>query len=392
MLWSVPMILITIAEKLKRQSKADFKGRHFEAWLIMQAVAWYLRYPLSYRDLEEMFRERGFEVDHSTINRWVLAYAPMIEKRLRQFCQPPLRLGPDRRDLRQDPRQVALSVSSHRQAREPGGFLADRKARPRCGQALLSQNAEGRAPARAGTNGANTFPSAIKMSVDDGFLHPDPVHYVTKHLQQGIESDHFRVKKNMPKIGGFQSFKTARRTIAGFEAMLWLRKGFGFSGGWSVNDQNDLLACIFGLKKLIQHESSPDVGIRASLKVCNRPSGTFPPPWFFLGRYCCVGNDHPGARAGRSLPHRRKIGSSTVRADSTPNGRRQRTPSLALPVALVCLEDTESEDRCETLQHLRHNVIGKRVAGLFRVSITPIHRLDLIDLNDARNTGAGTRE
>ena len=61
------MILNSIAEKLKRQSKDDFKGRHFEAWLIVQAVTWYLRYPLSYRDLEEMFRERGFEVDHSTI-------------------------------------------------------------------------------------------------------------------------------------------------------------------------------------------------------------------------------------------------------------------------------------------------------------------------------------
>jgi len=47
-----------------------------------------LRYPLSYRDLEEMFAERGFEVDHSTINRWVLSYAPMIEKRLRQFRRP----------------------------------------------------------------------------------------------------------------------------------------------------------------------------------------------------------------------------------------------------------------------------------------------------------------
>ncbi|MEY9381409.1 hypothetical protein ABIA10_007342 [Rhizobium leguminosarum] len=79
------MILNAIAEKLKRQSKDDFKGRHFEAWLIVQAVAWYLGYPLSYRDLKEMFRERGFEVDHSTVNRRVLAYARMIEKRLRQF-------------------------------------------------------------------------------------------------------------------------------------------------------------------------------------------------------------------------------------------------------------------------------------------------------------------
>lgn len=51
------MIPNAIAEKLKRQSKDDFKGRHFEVWLIVQAVAWYLRYPLSYRDLEEMFAD-----------------------------------------------------------------------------------------------------------------------------------------------------------------------------------------------------------------------------------------------------------------------------------------------------------------------------------------------
>ena len=82
------MILNAIAEKLKRQSKDDFKGRQFEAWLIIQAVCWYLRYPLSYRDPEEMFLERGFEVDHSSINRWVLTYAPTIEKRLRQFRKP----------------------------------------------------------------------------------------------------------------------------------------------------------------------------------------------------------------------------------------------------------------------------------------------------------------
>jgi len=90
------VILNTIAEKLRRQSKDDFKGRHFEAWLIVQAVTWYLRYPLSYRDLESMFLERGFEVDHSTINRWVLAYAPLIETKTSAISTPPLRLDPRR--------------------------------------------------------------------------------------------------------------------------------------------------------------------------------------------------------------------------------------------------------------------------------------------------------
>ena len=54
-----PRDLESIAERLKRRSKDDFKGRHFEASLILQAVCWYLRYPLSYRDIEELFVERG---------------------------------------------------------------------------------------------------------------------------------------------------------------------------------------------------------------------------------------------------------------------------------------------------------------------------------------------
>ena len=81
------MVLNALVEKLKRWAKDDFKGRPFEATLIPQAVSWYprypLRYPLSYRDIEELVLERGLEVDHSTLNRWVLAYAPLIERRLR---------------------------------------------------------------------------------------------------------------------------------------------------------------------------------------------------------------------------------------------------------------------------------------------------------------------
>src|SRR3954471_10657758 len=82
------MILNAIAARLKRRSRNDFKGRHFEAALIVQAVSWYLRYPLSYRDIEELFLELGLEVDHSPLTRWVLAYAPTIEGRLRTFRKP----------------------------------------------------------------------------------------------------------------------------------------------------------------------------------------------------------------------------------------------------------------------------------------------------------------
>ena len=70
------MILNALVEKLKRRSKDDFKGRHYGSNAIREAVSWYLRYPLSDRDIEELFLERGLKVDHSTLNRWVLAYAP----------------------------------------------------------------------------------------------------------------------------------------------------------------------------------------------------------------------------------------------------------------------------------------------------------------------------
>jgi putative transposase len=54
----------------------EFKGLWFEKEVILQCVRWYVAYPLTYRNLEEMMAERGVEVDHSTINRWVLKYAP----------------------------------------------------------------------------------------------------------------------------------------------------------------------------------------------------------------------------------------------------------------------------------------------------------------------------
>ena len=66
-----------------KQNKAPFHWRHFEPTIILLCVRWYCRYALSYRDLEEMMRERGLAVDHVTIFRWVQRYAPEINKRMR---------------------------------------------------------------------------------------------------------------------------------------------------------------------------------------------------------------------------------------------------------------------------------------------------------------------
>ena len=62
---------------------AIFKWRHTEPELILWAVRWHVRSSLSFRDVKELLRERGLEVDHTTIWRWVQRYGPELEERLR---------------------------------------------------------------------------------------------------------------------------------------------------------------------------------------------------------------------------------------------------------------------------------------------------------------------
>jgi hypothetical protein len=61
----------------------DFKGSHFERDVTLWGVRWYVACPMSYRQLEEMMEERGVEVGYSTLNRWVVKYAPLLENQFR---------------------------------------------------------------------------------------------------------------------------------------------------------------------------------------------------------------------------------------------------------------------------------------------------------------------
>ena len=147
---------------------------------------------------------------------------------------------------------MAVFVPGHRPA-TPVDFLLTAKRDLDAAKRFFRKMLEDQpllAPDRIGTDAAGPYPPAIAATRKAGLLARTPLHFVTKYLQQGIESDHFRVKKNMPRIGGFQSFHTARRTIQGFEAMLWLRKGFGFAGAWTVREQNRLLAVCFGFPQV----------------------------------------------------------------------------------------------------------------------------------------------
>ena len=84
--------------------------RDFEPTITLFCVRWYCKYQLSYRDLEEMMRERGVAVDHTTLFRWVQRYAPEINRRMRPHLKDERHLLPPRRDLREGRYGVEILV------------------------------------------------------------------------------------------------------------------------------------------------------------------------------------------------------------------------------------------------------------------------------------------
>ena len=69
-------------------SSSLFKGRHFDPSIIILCIRWYITYKLSYRDLKHMMAERGIDLAHSTILRWVLRYVHEFEKKWNRFSMP----------------------------------------------------------------------------------------------------------------------------------------------------------------------------------------------------------------------------------------------------------------------------------------------------------------
>jgi hypothetical protein len=90
-----------------------FKWRQFEPEVILLAVGWYLRFSLSYRDVEELLAERRLHADHVTVWRWVQRYAPEMERRLRSELKPTNDSWRVESDLHTGQGQVGLSIPRH---------------------------------------------------------------------------------------------------------------------------------------------------------------------------------------------------------------------------------------------------------------------------------------
>jgi transposase-like protein len=113
-----------------------YRKRLFDADIIELCVRWYITYRLSYRDLVEMMAERGINVAHSTILRWVTRYVPEFEKRWNRFAKA---VGTS---WRVDETYVSIKARWHYlyRAVDKHGKTVDFLLRHRCRAGVLSQS------------------------------------------------------------------------------------------------------------------------------------------------------------------------------------------------------------------------------------------------------------
>nr|WP_156962123.1 IS6 family transposase [Candidatus Paracaedibacter symbiosus] len=204
----------------------EFRYRHFLPEIILQYLRWYLRYPISYRQLAEMISERGVEVDHTTIYRWIQHYAPEFEKRIRWYARPWVwSLRVDETYIKVKGKWKYLYRAVDKYGRTVDFMLAhtrDLAAAKRFVKKVLKQCKY--MPSSITTDKHASYTKAIEELKNEGILDKDLNHRQIKYLNNILEQDHRRIKRRIRPMLGFQSFKTANRTLKGIEAMAMMIK------------------------------------------------------------------------------------------------------------------------------------------------------------------------
>ena len=208
--------------------KQPFKWRHFQDTIILLNVRWYLRYPLSYRNLQEMMLERGFSVNYSTICRWVHAYSPEIEQRTRCY------LRPTNNSWRVDETYIKVKGEwkyLYRAVDSEGNTLdfmlsarRDHKAAKRFFQKVLKAR-HSKQPRVINVDKNAAYPLAVEELQEEKVLSQQSELRQVKYLNNLVEQDHRGVKRITRASLGYQSFHTAWRTIRGIEIMHMINKG-----------------------------------------------------------------------------------------------------------------------------------------------------------------------
>ncbi|MGC5021393.1 IS6 family transposase [Micromonospora sp. DT47] len=201
--------------------KSAFAGFRFPPEVIVIAVRWYLRFNLSYRDVEELLLERGVEVDHVTVYRWAQRFTPLLADAAR-LCRhsPGDRWHVDETYVRvngvwryvyravdQYGQVIDVLVSARRDADAARRFFR---------QALSALKVT---PSEVVTDAAAVYPGVLDELV------PQAWHHVERYANNPIEDDHGQLKHRLRPMRGLRTDKTAQVIIAGHAFMQNLRRG-----------------------------------------------------------------------------------------------------------------------------------------------------------------------
>ena len=226
-----------------------FKRHRFPREVILLAVRWYCRYPLSCRDVRDLLAERGITVDASTVHRWVRKFGPEIRKRAQarhrswrglqwHVDETYVRVGARWRYLWRAVDQfgqlIDFRLTARRDAKAARAFLRQARETVRCYQplAIITDKAHSYAKVIGEINGQRGPENAIR-------------HIDRKYLNNRIESDHAALKHRLRPMRGLQTLAGAKAALAGIETFRTIRKGQFENCETGVINEIDFVANLF---------------------------------------------------------------------------------------------------------------------------------------------------
>jgi putative transposase len=241
----------------------DFSGKQFPKVVIIMAVRWYLAYALSYRNIEELIKEWGIGVDHSTVQRWVVEYGSWLQAKVRKYLTRNFK-----RSWRLDETYIKVKGKwcyLYRIVDKDGDSIFCHFSETRDHQAALicvrgAIRIAGFIPDKINSDGSTANELAVKIinkeiTASKHLANPEfcgpikltIVYTKVKYCNNILEQDHRRVKVITDPMKGFKDFNSAVSTIDGIEAIVMLRKNqcvFSEINGrvLSIADQINLIA------------------------------------------------------------------------------------------------------------------------------------------------------
>jgi transposase-like protein len=197
-----------------------FKGFRFPPDVIVLAVRWYLRYGLSYRDLEELLAERGIEVDHVTVFRWVQCFTPLLA----DAARPCRHSVGDRWYVDETYVRVAGRWRYVCRAIDQRGQIIDVYVSPRRDTTAARRFFETALGAHGDPVEVLTDRAPALLVVIEELI-PAAFHNMARYANNRIEADHSRLKTRLRPMRGLKRDHTACVIIRGHALMQNIRRG-----------------------------------------------------------------------------------------------------------------------------------------------------------------------